>query len=80
MKNLILSAFAIITMAFTTQVYAQKNPMVGGAAMYADKNIVENAVNSADHTTLGGIAAGRKLNLEIDVLARYLKRMTEARQ
>jgi uncharacterized surface protein with fasciclin (FAS1) repeats len=31
---------------------AQDNPMVGGAAMYADKNIVENAVNSADHTTL----------------------------
>ncbi len=28
------------------------NPMVGGAAMYADKNIIENAVNSADHTTL----------------------------
>ncbi|CAG0979037.1 MAG: fasciclin domain-containing protein [Rhizobiaceae bacterium] len=28
------------------------NPMVGGAAMYADKNIVENAVNSKDHTTL----------------------------
>ena len=26
--------------------------MVGGAAMFADKNIVENAVNSADHTTL----------------------------
>ena len=26
--------------------------MVGGAAMYADKNIVENAMNSADHTTL----------------------------
>jgi uncharacterized surface protein with fasciclin (FAS1) repeats len=29
-----------------------ENPMVGGAAMYADKNIVENAVNSKDHTTL----------------------------
>ncbi|WP_322988263.1 fasciclin domain-containing protein [Hoeflea sp.] len=29
-----------------------ENPMVGGAAMMADKNIVENAVNSADHTTL----------------------------
>lgn len=28
------------------------NPMVGGAPMYADKTIVENAVNSADHTTL----------------------------
>ncbi|WP_211313886.1 fasciclin domain-containing protein [Marinomonas piezotolerans] len=28
------------------------NPMVGGAPMYADKNIIENAVNSKDHTTL----------------------------
>ncbi len=28
------------------------NPEVGGAAMYEDKNIVENAVNSKDHTTL----------------------------
>jgi uncharacterized surface protein with fasciclin (FAS1) repeats len=32
--------------------YAQTNPMVGGAAMYPTKNIVENAVNSKDHTTL----------------------------
>ncbi len=32
--------------------FAQDNPMVGGAPMYADKNIVENAVNSKDHTTL----------------------------
>lgn len=29
-----------------------ENPMVGGAAMFSDKNIVENALNSADHTTL----------------------------
>ena len=28
------------------------NPMVGGAAMYPTKNIIENAVNSKDHTTL----------------------------
>lgn len=28
------------------------NPMVGGAAMYPSKNIIENAVNSKDHTTL----------------------------
>jgi uncharacterized surface protein with fasciclin (FAS1) repeats len=28
------------------------NPMVGGAAMYASKDIIDNAVNSADHTTL----------------------------
>lgn len=32
--------------------HSAENPMVGGAAMFADKNIVENAVNSADHTTL----------------------------
>lgn len=31
---------------------AQKDPDVGGAAMYPNKNIVENAVNSKDHTTL----------------------------
>ena len=29
-----------------------KDPMVGGAPMYASKNIVENAVHSKDHTTL----------------------------
>ena len=31
---------------------ANNNPMVGGAPMYRTKNIVENAMNSADHTTL----------------------------
>jgi uncharacterized surface protein with fasciclin (FAS1) repeats len=31
---------------------AKTNPKVGGAAMYANKTIVENAVNSKDHTTL----------------------------
>ena len=29
-----------------------ENPMVGGAMMYADKDIIDNAVNSKDHTTL----------------------------
>jgi uncharacterized surface protein with fasciclin (FAS1) repeats len=29
-----------------------KNPMVGGKEMFPEKNIIENAVNSADHTTL----------------------------
>ena len=28
------------------------NPMVGGAAMFEEKDIIDNAVNSADHTTL----------------------------
>lgn len=31
---------------------ALANPMVGGAPMYASKNIIQNAVNSKDHTTL----------------------------
>lgn len=42
---------AIIACAAATPVLAQ-NPMVGGAPMYATKNIVQNAVNSKDHTTL----------------------------
>ncbi len=31
---------------------ATTDPMVGGAAMYPSRNIVQNAMNSADHTTL----------------------------
>jgi uncharacterized surface protein with fasciclin (FAS1) repeats len=30
----------------------KEDPMVGGAPMYANKDIVDNAVNSKDHTTL----------------------------
>jgi uncharacterized surface protein with fasciclin (FAS1) repeats len=45
--------------------YAQKTVMVGGAAMYPNKNIVENAVNSNDHTTL--VAAVKAAGL-VDVL------------
>lgn len=45
----IATAAAALTIATTA--YAE-NPMVGGAAMFETKNIVENAVNSADHTTL----------------------------
>jgi uncharacterized surface protein with fasciclin (FAS1) repeats len=37
---------------FAATAYAQDPVTVGGAPMYADKNIVENAVNSKDHTTL----------------------------
>ena len=33
-------------------VRADENPMVGGAAMLPSKNIIENAMNSKDHTTL----------------------------
>ena len=43
----ILGAAAILTAG----VFA-KNPMVGGKEMFPNKNIIQNAVNSADHTTL----------------------------
>jgi len=42
-----------------------KNPMVGGAAMFRTKDIVDNAVNSADHTTL--VAAVKAASL-VDTL------------
>src|SRR2546426_9858097 len=38
--------------AFAQNTMSGNNPMVGGAAMYRTKDIVDNAVNSADHTTL----------------------------
>jgi uncharacterized surface protein with fasciclin (FAS1) repeats len=42
------------------------DPMVGGAAMYPNKTIVENAVNSKDHTTL--VAAVKAAGL-VDTLS-----------
>jgi uncharacterized surface protein with fasciclin (FAS1) repeats len=39
-------------LALTQPSFAEKTVMVGGAAMYPSKNIIENAVNSQDHTTL----------------------------
>lgn len=44
-------ATAATALVMATAAYAE-NPMVGGAPMFENKNIVENAVNSADHTTL----------------------------
>lgn len=56
MKVTKILSIALIACAMTTasSVFAQKEKtvMVGGAAMYPSKNIVENAVNSKDHTTL----------------------------
>ena len=68
MKRIALvSATAFVALALTAAVVApvsakdkmmksemsgEKTVMVGGAAMFPSKNIVENAVNSKDHTTL----------------------------
>jgi uncharacterized surface protein with fasciclin (FAS1) repeats len=49
-KSIILSVLAA-SVALGGVAFA-KNPKVGGAAMFADKNIIQNAVNSKDHTTL----------------------------
>ena len=50
-----LSATIALSLALSTSVVATAktmNPMVGGAAMYPTKDIIDNAVNSKDHTTL----------------------------
>lgn len=72
MKKLV---FALLLTALTgvfassnvsAQMMKSDNPMVGGAAMYKTKNIVENAVNSKDHTTL--VAAVKAAGL-VDTLS-----------
>lgn len=58
MKHTTVKAIAIAIGLMTSPAIAnfataqEKTVMVGGAAMYPSKNIVENAVNSKDHTTL----------------------------
>ncbi|SDI18331.1 fasciclin domain-containing protein [Lutimaribacter saemankumensis] len=55
-KKTFTAAIAALTLVGTTALAGSHsetgNPMVGGAPMFADKTIVENAVNSADHETL----------------------------
>ncbi|TDD94217.1 fasciclin domain-containing protein [Flavobacterium cellulosilyticum] len=48
-KFLSVAFFAVV---FGATAFAQKSVTVGGAPMYPSKNIIENAVNSKDHTTL----------------------------
>ncbi len=50
MKKIILTSLSLFFVAAAG--LAQKPVEVGGAAMYPTKNIIENAVNSKDHTTL----------------------------
>jgi uncharacterized surface protein with fasciclin (FAS1) repeats len=55
MKKTFLASIAAAALALTTfgaTAQDMKDPMVGGAAMYPSKTIVENAVNSPIHTTL----------------------------
>jgi len=58
---LALTALALVAAPATA-----RNPMVGGAAMYPTKTIVQNALNSRDHTTL--VAAVKAAGL-VDTLS-----------
>lgn len=64
------SALAVIAVStaigFSAPAFAEKSVTVGGAPMYASKNIIENAVNSKDHTTL--VAAVKAAGL-VDTLS-----------
>ena len=42
----------VMALAISYAVAGMNNPVVGGQEMYPTKNIIQNAVNSADHTTL----------------------------
>ena len=52
MKTSKLLSVAFFALVFGATSFAQKTVMVGVAPMYPTKNIIENAVNSKDHTTL----------------------------
>jgi uncharacterized surface protein with fasciclin (FAS1) repeats len=52
MNRKLLVAISLMALTIATAVAGMKNPMVGGQEMYPTKNIIQNAVNSADHTTL----------------------------
>src|ERR1700758_1028098 len=67
----LLSAVAFSALALTSTFTAparaeEKTVMVGGAAMFPSKNIIQNAVNSKDHTTL--VAAVKAAGL-VDTLS-----------
>jgi uncharacterized surface protein with fasciclin (FAS1) repeats len=65
-----LAGVAVIALAYTaalsTPSFAEKTVMVGGAEMYPSKNIIQNALNSKDHTTL--VAAVKAAGL-VDTLS-----------
>ena len=52
MKRKIFVVVTMMGLAAMSALAGMNNPVVGGKEMYPTKNIIENAVNSADHTTL----------------------------
>src|SRR6185437_13218826 len=66
MKKIKFLGLFILSAMLSAKTFAQTK-MVGGSEMYPTKNIVENAMNSKDHTTLVAAvkAAGLVSTLEI---------------
>lgn len=64
--SLALTTLAVAPMVMAGSMSMEKTVMVGGAAMYPSKNIIQNAVNSKDHTTL--VAAVKAAGL-VDTLS-----------
>lgn len=52
LKTLSHAMMATMLVAGASGTANAKNPMVGGAAMLESKDIIDNAINSVDHTTL----------------------------
>ncbi len=52
MKKLTVLSVVALALSLGAPSFAKQNPMVGGQKMYANKDIIDNAVKSADHTTL----------------------------
>jgi uncharacterized surface protein with fasciclin (FAS1) repeats len=65
-SNFIKTSVLLFALFLGQSFLAQQTKMVGGAAMYPAKNIIENAVNSKDHTTL--VAAVKAAGL-VDILS-----------
>jgi len=61
-----LALTASVTAPFAAEAMSEKTVNVGGAPMYPSKNIIQNAVNSKDHTTL--VAAVKAAGL-VDTLS-----------
>jgi uncharacterized surface protein with fasciclin (FAS1) repeats len=66
MKKTLFAVMAAAVLAVTSLNAVAENPTVGGAAMYANKNIIQNAVNSPIHKTL--VAAVKAAGL-VDTLS-----------
>ena len=52
MNRKIFVVATLMALAISSAIAGMNNPTVGGQEMYPTKNIIQNAANSADHTTL----------------------------